>query len=459
MGIPHRNSTVVGRSNWRDSPRSRFIHGQADRYSFFRGGGLGGRPRTPKDSPLWGRPSGARPGKRRSGSGRQAQQREGDRRFEEIDSDGGDDQGVGLNRTLAGDELRFTGEDLGRRRKGYEYLNRSESSEDYGDSDDGENMQLALRDKEELLVQKALERIRRAQMLGKTNVKLTQPELDALERKRRKDQAIKDQAKRKGSGTNLRTSDRRRSSGQTNSAFKDPKIGKRESKGYFSGYDGESSSSSRRATPPGVLVPGQGVVGFSPLGQYSPTTAPQVRSSRSDSRSASSQSLAQPSPPLRSSKKRYSSGREPPQPLPAPPSTHSVRRLPDDPNWLPRPRSSSSVSAQAYDPYQYQSYSPPIPQIPPQYSQGRRIVSSPQPEVHNPRIRGEPEVRLTEPSSFRREHTGQATPDDFDSDGSSLSHDDDDDGVHVDVVPYGQGYSVDMRPESSARESPRRGGR
>ncbi len=320
-------------------------------------------------------------------------------------------------------------------------------------------MQLALRDKEELLVQKALERIRRAQMLGKTNVKLTQPELDALERKRQKDQAIKDQARRKGSGSELRASDRRRSSGPSSTVPKELKLGKRQSKGYYPGYDGESSPNSRRATPPGVLVTGQGVVGFSPLGQYPPTTAAQGRSSRSGSRSASSHSLAQPSPPLRSTKKRYSSGREPPQPLPAPPSPNIARRLPDDPNWLPRPRSSSSVSAQPYDPYQYQTYSPPPPQIPPQYSQGRRIVSSPQPDVQYSRIRSGPPVRSTEPSSLRREHSGQATPDESDSDDSPLSDDDDGDGVRVDVVPYGQGYSVNMRSESSARERPRRAGR
>jgi len=449
---------VASRSRWCDYSRSRFLYGQADRCSFFRGGGLGGRPRTPKDSPLWGRPSGARQGKGRSGSGRQAQQREEDRRFEEIDSDEDDGQGIGLDGTSISDELRFTGEDLGRRRHKYEYSDPSESSEDYGDSEDGGELQLALRDKEELLVQKALERIRRAQMLGKTNVKLTQPELDALERRRQKDRATKDQVRRKGSASDLSGNGRRRSSGQSSPVSKESKYGRRQSKGYFSGHNGESTSNSRRATPPGVLVPGQGVVGFSPLGQYPPTTAAAGRSPRSGSRSASSHSLAQPSPPLRS-KKRYSVSRETPQPLSTPPSPNLARRLPDDPNWLPRPRSSSSVSAHAYDPYQYQTYSPPLPQIPPQYSQGRRIVSSPQPDVQYSRIRGEPQVRLTEPSSLRKEHSGQATPNESDSDGGPLSDDDDGDGVRVDVVPYGQGYSVNMRPESSARERPRRAGR
>lgn len=349
---------------------------------------------------------------------------------------------------------------MGRRRRRYEYSGTSESSEDYGNSDDDGNMQIALRGKEEQLLRTALERIRRAQLLGKRNVKLSQPELDALERKRQKDQAIKGQAKRKGSGSNLRASDRRRSSGQSSIVLKEQKYSKRQSKGYFSGYDGESSASSRRAAPPGVLVPGQGVVGFSPLGQSAPIAASQGRSSRSGSRSASSHSLAQPSPPLRSSKNRVSSGREPSQSIPTPPSPNLARRLPDDPNWLPRPRSSSSVSGHPYDPYQYQTYSPPLPQLPSKYTQSRRVVSSPQPDIQYSRIRGEPQTRLTEPSSLRREHSDQVTPEGSDAEDDSLSDEDDGDGVQVDVVPYGQGYSVNTHPESSAaRERPRRGGR
>ena len=313
-------------------------------------------------------------------------------------------------------------------------------------------MQLALRDKEDLLVEKALERIRRAQMLGKTNVKLTQPEIDALERKRKKEEA-----KRKSSISNSRGTDRRRSSGQSSPVSRDHKPSRKKSKGYLSAYDGESSSSSRRATPPGILVPGPtGVPVYSPLGYYPPTTASKGRSSGSASRSASSHSLAQVSPPLpRVQKIRYSSGPEPPQPLPP-----LSRRLPDDLNWIPRPRSSSSVSSQPHppDPYQYRAYSPPLPQIPPQYSQGRRIVSSPQPDVQYPRVRGEPHARSSDPSLIRMEHAGQRTPSDSE-DATGSDDDDADEGVQVDVVAYGQSYGVNTRPGGSFRERPRRGQR
>ena len=132
-------------------------------------------------------------------------------------------------------------------------------------------MQIALRDKEELLVQKALESIHRAQMLGRTNVKLTQPEIDALERKRRKDEA--ESARRK---PEMKKADRRRSSGQSRDTSREQKSSRKRSRGYFSTYESESSSSSRRAMHPGILVPGPGgMAAYSQLGFYPPTPAPQ----------------------------------------------------------------------------------------------------------------------------------------------------------------------------------------
>ncbi|KAL2045997.1 hypothetical protein N7G274_001444 [Stereocaulon virgatum] len=320
-------------------------------------------------------------------------------------------------------------------------------------------MQLALRDKEELLVQKALERIRRAQMLGKTNVKLTQPELDALQRKRRKELTTKEQARRRSSASDLKGSNRRRSSGQSNNGLKDQKSGKRKSKGYFSGYDGESSSSSRRATPPGIFVPGAtGVPAFSPLGYYPPTTVSQGRSPDSVLRSASSHSLARDSLPLpRPGKQRYS-GPEPSQPSPKPRSP-PFRSLPDDLNWTPRSRSSSSATTPPYptDPSYYQAYSPPLPQLLGQHVQGRRIVSSPQPDIHYPRTRAELQARSSEHLQ-RRGYSNGDTSDASDSEEGTAS-DDDGNGVQVRAVSHGPDYGFNVRPESSARGRPRRGQR
>ena len=324
-------------------------------------------------------------------------------------------------------------------------------------------MQLALRNKEELLVQRALQRIRRAQMLGKTNVKLTQSELDALQRKGRKDQNLEQQIAGKSSSSHSRVIERRRSSGQSSSTSKDQTAGKRKSNRYVSGYEDESSSGSRRATPPGILASGStGVPVFSPLGYYPPSTIPQGRSLGSSSRSASSHSRARDSPPIpRSGKQRYSLGPDAPQASHKPRSPLSSRSLPDDPNWTPRSRSSSSTTTQAYsaDGYSYQVYSPPIPQMPAHYSQGRRIVSNPQPDVHYPRIRGAPRAHPSESSLQRGGQPDRATSNVTDSENDTDSDDDGDDGVQVNVASYRSGYSVSDRPDGFAKERQRRGPR
>ena len=393
-------------------------------------------------------------GKRWGGSRKQTKYKE-DMRFQELDSDEDDGQGVGLEGPFVSDKLHFTGGDLGRRQHRYEDPDSSEiSDDDIPDDNDNGSMQLALRDKEEMLVQKALERIRRAQMLGEKNVKLTQPELDALERKRQKDQAMQGHVNRKGSRPDLRRDERRRSGGQQTIAARDGKYSKTRSKGHLPAYDDEDSSSSRRVTPPGIYVPGTGVVGFS-----------QGKSSRPGSRSASSRSLAQPSSsiPHGSSKKRISYG---PEPSPPPPSRspNISRRLPDDADWIPRPRSSSSASGQAhpYDPYQYQTYSPPLSQGQPSYShygQSRRIVSSPQPDMQYFRTRGDATPRSPEPSSLRRARFTQGASEESDSADGFVSDDDEGSGVQVDVIPYGHENGINVRAEGTNRERQRRGGR
>jgi len=417
--------------------------------------------------PSWGRPSGAREGKRRKGDARRSRQWEADRRVEEIDSDDDDDngQGVGLHGTYPGDELHFTGADLGlgirnRQRRDHNYNYSSRSSEEENDSEgvSGGTMQLALRDKEEMLVQRALERIRRAQMLGRTNVKLTQPEIDALERKRRKDQA-----KSRDAETNSKDVERRRSTGYFGNTIKNDKLGKRGSKDLIPGYSKSGSSSPARATPPGMIVPGSdGIPSYAPFGYYpSSGSAPQGRSSRSGSRSTSSHNLQQLSPPLppnqaHTQQRRYVSVPEPSQPPPSSRSPPLPRRLPDDPNWIPRPRSASSSQPYSNEPFQYQTHSPPLPQMPVQYSQGRRNVSGP-PEVQYSSVRRVPPIARpyaasSDPSILRREYIDEA-PDEANPSEDDSDYDDDaeNSSVRVDVVPYGVGYGVNTGPELSAR--------
>ena len=408
--------------------------------------------------PSWGRPSGARKGKRGKERDRQTRQREEARRFEEIESDDDDGQGVGLSRPFVSDELYFTGADLSRSRppqRTYSHNYTSESSEDEEDVDErlGGTMQLALRDKEELLVHKALERIRRAQMLGRTNVKLTQPEIDALARKRRKVEAT-----RKDQLSGSKATDSRRSSGQPSEPVEE-----RTSKGRLrtpiSMYDNGEFSSSRRATPPAILFQGpDGNASYQTFGHYSSAaTGPYNRSSRFGLRSASSHNQQQSTPPLpsgqfRAPKERYFSVSEASRPPSTLPPNALPRRLPDDPNWIPRPQSSSSNSAQPF--------SPPQSHVPSHYFQGRRIVSGPPESQYVGSRRGDTSPMSystsSEPSHMHQEHSGHGGDDYVRNNDDTEDDDDNDYGVQVDVVPYSQGYGINVRPEDSAGTRPRR---
>ena len=336
-------------------------------------------------------------------------------------------------------------------------LSSRSSESEASDEGAGRILQVALRDKEELLVQKALERIRRAQMLGKKNVKLTQPELDALERKRRKDQALRHPINRRTSASDVRDFVKRRGSRQTSAIPIDERPGKRSSRGYFPTYDGDSSSSSRKATPPAILASNQmGVTVASPLGYQTSYSSSQDKPLRSGSRSTSSHSMAQASPtPPRTGTSHYTSV---PEDTAAPRSSLSLRRLPDDPNWEPRSRSSSTASTPyPPDPYYYQAYSPPMPQVPAQYNRTRRIVSNPQPDLQYPRIRAQPQAHTSEPFIMRRVHSDRAIPSMSGSDiGTDSDDDDDGEGVQIDVVPYGEDYRMNVRSEFSTRERPTR---
>ena len=108
-------------------------------------------------------------------------------RVEELDSDDSSDaRGVAAN-----GPARYSAIDIApKSRKAYAYQSDSSSSSASStDSDSSGNVsaaQIALRDKEEALVQSALARIRRAQEKGKLEVKLREDELAALENRRKR---------------------------------------------------------------------------------------------------------------------------------------------------------------------------------------------------------------------------------------------------------------------------------
>ena len=391
--------------------------------------------------PSWGRPSGGRKGKNKKEWERQRKLwEEQQARFEELDTDSDDDNhGVDLDRSFESDSLQFTGADVGRtnNRQAYGYSDDSEEEEEDDDYEpSGGPMQVALRDKEEVLVQRALERIRRAQALGYKDVSLPPKERDALERKIASDQA-KAKAKKPALSTK-RSSEGRRTSSRLSITAPPTVAGKKKSKSALNKQDAPVTTN----LPPGFVVPGpDGQMMYQPIG-YSPPSS----SSRPSSRPNSSQSLQNPQPqPQYRGQPRYLSGPDQFHP----PASHSppVRPLPDDPNWQPRPRSSSNLGyGYPVDQYGYPYASQPLP---PGYVPGRRNVSGPTevgyPNVRHSQVPPRGYASSSDPSLARRDYSGSSGRSRQD-----LSHEDDDDdyddghdGVQVDVVPYGQGgYDV-----------------
>ncbi|MCJ1295775.1 hypothetical protein MMC34_007339 [Xylographa carneopallida] len=415
--------------------------------------------------PPWGRPLGAQEGKRRNERERErVWEQQG--RFEEVDSDSDDGQGVHLDRSFAGDDLHFTGADLG---QGFSNRGRlgpsdgSEHSEDDVDYDlgNGSAMQVALRDKEEVLVQRAKERIRRAQAMGKVSVKLPPSELDALER-----QLASEQAKGKRPTLKTKSSGERRASGRASSSQNvvTSTVARRKSRSSLAIANDRAASDPAQTSQiaaPGFLVAGpDGRPIYTPFGYYPPSpVSPYGPSSRPNSRTGSTHSL-QHTPPLpqsqsRSQQKRYFSVPEQrPQGSSGSRGTSSPRPMPDDPDWQPRARSTSNLPYPS-DLYQYPAYSQTIPQMPVQYPQGRRNVSGP--EVGYPNYRGaqaaRPYAATSDPSLLRREYSGGGDQYEQDNSEDDVDYSEQDEGLQVEVAPYSQNYgmSVTTRPPGGGR--------
>ncbi|ESZ97971.1 hypothetical protein SBOR_1642 [Sclerotinia borealis F-4128] len=331
--------------------------------------------------PQWGRPSGAKGSRRR----RQQEQGQGhwqQSRVEELDSEGDTDtQGVGLHlgeKRFASDPLHFTGIDISsntRPRRGYSYdeaERSSESDSEYSDYYEGDDKQLALRGgNEEAIVQGALAQIRRAQDKGRQDVKLTQEELDALERRRiRMQAAAAAKAAKKGTGpTGIGAEKKRRSDRKTVdiASLIDPKPSSEPKKRKSKRKSGSSSHSTTAG--PGIIVDGPNGSSYTPIGGYHP-------SDRETSRSHSSARHDGHTPPGTS--RHFSDGMRPT-------SSHNNnprRSLPEEESWNPTNNKRTSLSSQYHvaDPFDYQVSADQLAPIPQQYmhpSPGRRNHSGP----------------------------------------------------------------------------------
>ncbi|TVY59657.1 Prenylated Rab acceptor [Lachnellula suecica] len=315
-----------------------------------------------------------------SGEAWEREQAMWENRVEELDSDDTDTQGVGLSsekKRFASDPLHFTGIDLSstsRERRGYNYgLEESSSDSEMSEFEGTDALQVALRDKEEALVQSALARIRRAQEKGKRDVKLNQDELDALERRRKRMQAAATIKPRKDSGSGSGSEKRRRSDQHLITVpIAEPSSRKKGKSKEVQPHPAAASN------PPGMLVAGPDGLKYAPIGYYPPQLA-SARNSPTRPRSATFSKRGEPPPqlayPTGPSVRHYSDGMRPTSSS----STSSRRPLPDEEGWQPGFSRRSSVSSQSLDPFEYQTSSGHPPPIPQQYmQQGRRNVSGPE---------------------------------------------------------------------------------
>ncbi|EXJ81476.1 hypothetical protein A1O3_07769 [Capronia epimyces CBS 606.96] len=364
--------------------------------------------------PPWGRPPGGRPGRKNNRSGVVQRSWEYDDRVEELDTEDDASQGVELDQgygqqRFVSDELRFTGIDLGggvvrRRRSGDtddDDFTPSDGEDDYGGPTDliqRPDTQLMYREKEDMLVERALERIARARALGKPNVKLSRAEIDALERLERTQNPPRPSVPpktaprgKKGSPAKRKPVEVRKKPGAKDTSASNSPKGKAiddrgRGKGSASSNFIHDDSIASYALPP----TDQYYSRRPPYPQaYYVTGSPRGESSRQGSRQSSSQSLRQQQQASQMVlnqhpyyAQRYSSN--PDAVYSARPGSNSSRASRPDPSeydWEPRPRSSSSLVNVPLDQLPYQAGTGRAPRFDPSdprfASPQRRVASGP----------------------------------------------------------------------------------
>ena len=432
--------------------------------------------------PPWGRPPGARLARR--GEKGWARQSWGyDDRFEELDSEDDGLHGVELDYDYAqnrfvSDELRFDGIDMGATGTRHRRYGTHDNEDPAYAENDNRNRALArradtqvmLRDKEDVLVERALERIARARALGKTNVKLSQAEIDALDRLERsqQQQARPSSAPKPSTLKSKKTTPAKSKATETKKSNKTPSrsINNSPKPKVIQGRERNKSSASTRSnrdepTLPYPTLPEDDY-------EYAGGRLPHVSQgyyrqgllSRPGSRSGSSHSLRQSQyvqQPHPYSTSRYVS-------MPATPddvsaarrgsnSSRASRPDPSEPDWEPRARSNSSLVNIPLDQLPYQAHTGRAPRFDPSdprfASPQRRTASGPATMASQ---YGRPQDELFLPDERPEVMRYLASSDDEDDD-------DYDQGVQVNVVERPTGdYGIQTRSSAAARSGERSSG-
>ena len=286
--------------------------------------------------------------------------------METDDDDDTDTQGVGLTSRrqarFVSDSLQFTGTDLGDRsgnvRRRYRYEDSEEDedetsvsgSEDDEDEDEDEDdeayrraNQLAIRDREEALIQSALKRISRAQAKGRVDVKLNKEELAALERQRRRMQE-EEERRRNSAGS---SSDRKKKQKEQRVAIPLSQLEPVSRKKRSAHPPRQDSLPSHLAAAAGPRSNSPAQV-YPPMGYFPPPSTAHSRGTRS--RAGTRGAHEDYSPPVSFDyAARPSSGHRHASESSARP--HS-RGLPHEENWVPH--------GNAVDPFQYQTAGPRV---------------------------------------------------------------------------------------------------
>ena len=430
--------------------------------------------------PPWGRPPGARLGRRDNRGWDRQSWEQYNERFEELDDmdydyyygAGLDDRGLAPKR-FASDELRFTGIDLTpansrARMRRLKTAYDEDTDPDYEEPDDGRGpshsplgMQLMLRDKEDILVERALERIARARALGKTNVKLSQAEIDALERAEQKNQPPEPPPvpkpvpkSKKAVQTRPKAQERKKSKGEKSSS-NSPKVKAIEAARSETSRGRSSTGSREGALVPYPILPEED---YSPPGRYDSEgyfmPAP-IRPGPYGpaSRTASSHSLRPQqsrTPPVPPALQQYYVGRYASNSdahyavRPGSNSSRASRPDPSEAEWEPRARSTSNVVSYPVDQLPYQTQTQRAPRFDPENPRyaspaARRVTSG-------------PAVIQASPLGYRHSSDG--------SQKTTSSEDDEDDMVQVDVEDLEDGdYRVQTRSLAITDGTRRSGGR
>jgi PRA1 family protein 1 len=410
--------------------------------------------------PPWGRPPGARLSRgQRAWAAQQQSWSEYDDRFEELETDDDGFNGVGLNRSKGS---RYSGIDPRR----YDY------EEDYSPSDDESydvstglvrrsQGQLMLRHKEDALVERALERIRRARALGKTNVKLSRAEIDALERLERSHdspptppipmpapkQAVKG---KKAPQPKQKAIEAKKPMKSSKSAGNSPKPKPKESRSRGQSVASNRSKGSAKDEVPYPVSPDDY---YGPPAWYGRPGGP--NSLQQEARAGSSRTRQRESmPPYPYYAHAYNSHPDVRYgPRPGSNSSWASRPDPSDPDWEPRARSTSSLV----------SY--PVDQLPQQAIAG--TGRAPRFDPSDPRFASPPTRRVVSgPPGPSRGRTDELfLPDDQpdalqyltestnnDESRSTSDSDDSGQGVQVDVEErQGGAYAIQTRAAAQKR--------